>query len=90
VQPTRFRSGKRLTRTVGQETLEQSMQTYNPIDLLFGGMEKLGPGGNAHTLHVLRLLPTQRFHVIVDAGCGAGRQTMVLAQALGTLERISF
>jgi trans-aconitate methyltransferase len=58
---------------------------YNPIDLLFRGMEKLGPGGNAHTLHVLSLLPTQRFQVIVDSGCGAGRQTMVLAQALGTL-----
>jgi trans-aconitate methyltransferase len=66
-------------------TLEQSMQTYNPMDLLFGGMEKLGSGGNAYTLHVLRLLPTQSFHVIVDAGCGTGRQTLVLAQALGTL-----
>jgi trans-aconitate methyltransferase len=61
------------------------MNISNPIDLLFGGMEKLGPGGNAQTLHVLRLLPKQRFHVIVDAGCGAGRQTMVLAKELGTL-----
>ena len=61
------------------------MNTYNPIDLLFGGMEKLGPGGNAHTLHVLRLLPKQQFRVIVDAGCGTGRQTMVLAKELGTL-----
>jgi len=61
------------------------MNTYNPIDLLFGGMEKLGPGGNAHTLHVLRLLPKQQFHVVVDAGCGAGRQTMVLAKELGAL-----
>lgn len=61
------------------------MNTYNPIDLLFGGMEKLGPGGNVHTLHVLRLLPKQQFRVIVDAGCGAGRQTMVLAKELGTL-----
>ena len=59
------------------------MDTYNPIDLLFGGMEKLGPGGNVHTLNVLRLLPKQ-FHVIVDAGCGTGRQTMVLAKELGT------
>jgi SAM-dependent methyltransferase len=61
------------------------MNTDNPIDLLFGGMEKLGPGSNVHTLHVLRLLPTQPLHVIVDAGCGTGRQTRVLAQALGTL-----
>ena len=65
--------------------MERSVKTYNPIDLLFGGMEKLGPGGNAHTLHVLRLLPKRRFQVIVDAGCGAGRQTMVLAKELGSL-----
>ena len=65
--------------------MKELMNTYNPIDLLFGGMEKLGPGGNVHTLHVLHLLPTQRFPVIVDAGCGTGRQTIVLAQALGTL-----
>jgi SAM-dependent methyltransferase len=58
---------------------------YNPIDLLFGGMEKLSPGGNEHTLNVLRLLPTRQFRVIVDAGCGTGRQTMLLAQELGTL-----
>jgi SAM-dependent methyltransferase len=57
----------------------------NPIDLLFGGMEKLGPGGNEHTLYVLHLLPKQRFEVIVDAGCGTGRQTLVLARELGTL-----
>jgi trans-aconitate methyltransferase len=61
------------------------VNTGNPVDLLFGGMEKLGPGSNVHTLKVLRLLPKQRFHVIVDAGCGAGRQTLVLAKELGTL-----
>lgn len=61
------------------------MNTYNPIDLLFGGMEKLGPGGNVHTLNVLHLLPAQQLHVIVDAGCGTGRQTMVLAKELATL-----
>lgn len=56
----------------------------DPISLLFGGMEKLGPGDNAHTLHVLRLLPKQQFRVIVDAGCGTGRQTLVLAKELST------
>ncbi|MCI0609840.1 MAG: class I SAM-dependent methyltransferase [Anaerolineae bacterium] len=65
--------------------MKELMNTYNPIDLLFGGMEKLGPGSNVHTLNVLRLLPKEQFHVIVDAGCGAGRQTMVLAKELGTL-----
>jgi cyclopropane fatty-acyl-phospholipid synthase-like methyltransferase len=68
----------------GRQTMKELMNTENPIDLLFGEMEKLGPGGNVHTLHVLRLLPQQQFPVIVDAGCGTGRQTMVLAKALGT------
>lgn len=61
------------------------MNTYDPIELLFGGMEKLGPGANAHTRHVLKLLPKQQFRDIVDAGCGAGRQTMVLVKELGNL-----
>ena len=61
------------------------MNTSDPIGLLFGGMEKLGPGGDADTLHVLRLLPKQQFRVVVDAGCGTGRQTLALAKELGTL-----
>jgi SAM-dependent methyltransferase len=61
------------------------MNSDDPVRLLFGGMEKLGPGDNAHTLHVLRLLPKQQFRVIVDAGCGTGRQTLALAKELDTL-----
>jgi cyclopropane fatty-acyl-phospholipid synthase-like methyltransferase len=64
---------------------EKDMNTYDPISLLFGGMEKLGPGSSADTLHVLRLLPKQQFRVVVDAGCGRGRQTLALAKKLGTL-----
>ena len=60
------------------------MNEFNPIDLMFGGMEKLGPGGNAHTLRVLGLLPKREFGVIVDAGCGTGRQTLALAKELAT------
>ncbi len=56
----------------------------NAIDLMFGGMGKLGPGGDEHTLHVLHLLPKRKFGVIVDAGCGTGRQTLALAKALRT------
>lgn len=56
----------------------------DPVDLLFGGMAKLGPGSDADTLHVLRSLPRSRFDVVVDAGCGAGRQTLVLAGELAT------
>src|SRR5262245_10778558 len=57
----------------------------NPVDLLFGGMEKLGPGDDRETLHVLQMLPKQSFRVVVDAGCGTGRQTLALAKRLGTL-----
>jgi trans-aconitate methyltransferase len=61
------------------------MNTSDPISLLFGGMEKLGPGDNAHTLHVLRLLPNRPFRIVVDAGCGTGRQTLALVKELGTV-----
>ncbi|MGH7629798.1 MAG: class I SAM-dependent methyltransferase [Gemmatimonadales bacterium] len=61
------------------------MNTYDPVGMLFGGMAKLGPGDNAHTAHVLCLLPKQESRVVVDAGCGTGRQTMTLARVLSTL-----
>lgn len=59
------------------------MTTSDPIELLFGGLGKLGPGSDADTLQVLRCLPQQHFDLVVDAGCGAGRQTLALAKALG-------
>lgn len=58
------------------------MTSSDPIALLFGGLEKLGPGANTETLHVLGLLPKRRFRMVVDAGCGTGRQTLVLAKDL--------
>ncbi|WP_309085538.1 class I SAM-dependent methyltransferase [Chelativorans sp.] len=60
------------------------MTSSGAIDLLFGGMEKLGPGSDAETLRVLQHLPDNRFDLVVDAGCGAGRQTIVLARELRT------
>jgi len=59
------------------------MITPNPVDLLFADMDKLGPGDDDLSLHVLRSLPERSFEVVVDAGCGAGRQTLVLANDLG-------
>jgi len=61
------------------------MSDANPIDLLFGGMEKLGPGSNPDTLNVLSMLPKVSHEVIVDAGCGAGRHTLALAKQLQKL-----
>jgi SAM-dependent methyltransferase len=60
------------------------MNTPNPIDLLFAGMDKLSPGDDSLSLYVLRSLPEHRFEVVVDAGCRAGRQTFVLADELKT------
>jgi SAM-dependent methyltransferase len=60
------------------------MNAPNPIDLLFDDMDKLGPGDDSLSLYVLRSLPEHRFEVVVDAGCGAGRQTLVLADELKT------
>lgn len=47
-------------------------------------MEKLGPGSNLDTLQALALIPQHRFTVVVDAGSGTGRQTLVLAHQLQT------
>jgi trans-aconitate methyltransferase len=60
------------------------MKTPNPVDLLFAGMDKLSPGDDRVSLYVLRSLPQHDFEVVVDAGCGAGRQTAVLANELKT------
>jgi len=60
------------------------MKTPNPVDLLFADMDKLSPGDDSLSLYVLRSLPQHRFGVVVDAGCGVGRQTMVLARELRT------
>jgi cyclopropane fatty-acyl-phospholipid synthase-like methyltransferase len=60
------------------------MKTLNPVDLLFADMDKLSPGDDSLSLYILRSLPQHHFEVVVDAGCGAGRQTIVLAKELGT------
>jgi len=58
------------------------METRSAFDLLFADMDKLGPGDDEQTLYVLRSVPRHRFDLVVDAGCGAGRQTFVLAREL--------
>ena len=64
--------------------MNATMEFLNPIDLLFADMDKLGPGDDSLTQYVLRSLPQHRFDVVVDAGCGAGRQTMVVAKELNS------
>ena len=57
--------------------------SLDPYDLLFGGMAQLGPGSDSETRRVLRMLPDRPVRLVVDAGCGTGRQTLVLARDLG-------
>jgi cyclopropane fatty-acyl-phospholipid synthase-like methyltransferase len=64
---------------------QHRLSAVDPFDLLFAGLDKLGPGDNVHTRKVLRLLPQRKFDVVVDAGCGTGRQTLALAAELRTL-----
>jgi SAM-dependent methyltransferase len=61
---------------------DMPIETRSAIDLLFADMDKLGPGDDAQTLYVLRSVPRHRFDLVVDAGCGVGRQTFVLAREL--------
>ena len=60
------------------------MNEPNPIDLLFADMDKLGPGSDPDTLHVLRMLSWRSLDIVVDAGWGAGRQTLALAKELNS------
>ena len=61
------------------------MSDANPVNILFEGMEKLGPGSDADTLKMLSMLRERSHKVIVDAGCGAGRHTLTLAKKLQAL-----
>src|SRR5688572_3943657 len=54
-----------------------------PWEIVFAGMDQLGPGSDDCTREALARLPGRDFRRVVDAGCGAGRQTLVLARELG-------
>lgn len=57
----------------------------DPVELMFQGMAKLGPGSDHDTISVLRSLPSGDYSSVVDAGAGAGRQTLALARSLATV-----
>lgn len=49
---------------------------------VYGTLPRAGPGGDAHTLRALGLVPGRRPRTVLDLGCGPGAQTACLAQAL--------
>ena len=55
------------------------MSDCDPITVMYGGLDKLGPGDDHITRLMLRKLPQSQFRRVVDVGCGSGRQTLVLA-----------
>ena len=59
------------------------MADADPIDLVFGGLDKLAPGSDEATRRALDALPLAHPRTVVDAGCGTGRHTLVLAERLG-------
>jgi cyclopropane fatty-acyl-phospholipid synthase-like methyltransferase len=69
----------------GTPTFPGAASAVDPFDVLFAGLDKLGPGDDTHTRYVLQLLPHRKFRTVVDAGCGTGRQTLVLARELDTV-----
>lgn len=58
------------------------MSDCDPINVMYGGLEKLGPGDDYITRLMLQKLPRRQFRLVVDVGCGSGRQTLVLAREL--------
>lgn len=61
------------------------MEPVNLYDLFFGDMEKLGPGDDPVTRELVDAIPVLPPGPVVDAGCGTGRTTLVLA---GVLDRV--
>ena len=59
------------------------MADADPVDLVFGGLDKLAPGSDEATRRALDALPPADLRTVVDAGCGTGRHTLVLAKELG-------
>jgi ribosomal protein L11 methylase PrmA len=57
----------------------------NAFFTLYRGLPRQGPGSDACTREALKRLPTLPASPrVVDVGCGSGRQTLVLAEALRT------
>lgn len=55
----------------------------DPVGLVFGGLDKPAPGSDEATRRALDALPPADVQTAVDAGCGTGRHTSVLAERLG-------
>jgi len=53
------------------------MEETDLIELMFGGLDQLGPGSDSETRRVISALPKRRYSKVLDAGCGNGRQTFV-------------
>ena len=49
---------------------------------VYGTLPRAGPGGDAHTVRAVSLVPGEAPAAVLDLGCGPGAQTAALASAL--------
>jgi SAM-dependent methyltransferase len=57
-------------------------RTFELFLEIYGTLPRAGPGSTADSLRALSMLPNRNPTTVLDAGCGPGAQTLVLAEAL--------
>ena len=57
-------------------------RTFTLFLEIYGTLPRAGPGSTPDTLRALSLVPGLDPRMVLDAGCGPGAQTLVLAEAL--------
>lgn len=57
-------------------------RTFTLFLEIYGTLPRAGPGSTPDTLRALSLVPGRSPRTVLDAGCGPGAQTLVLAEAL--------
>jgi SAM-dependent methyltransferase len=61
-------------------------RTFTLFLEIYGTLPRAGPGSTADTLRALSFVPDLNPRTVLDAGCGPGAQTLVLAEALPNAE----
>ncbi len=59
--------------------LDNHQNYMDDFDIIYAGLERLGPGSEADTLKALREIKEPSKHIL-DIGCGTGAASLVLAQ----------
>lgn len=66
-----------------KDAMTNQLKSEDVFAMIFGTMERQGPGSKESTLKALQSVPTwQEIKKVADMGCGTGASTFVLAEAL--------